>query len=204
VIAGMVSGCASIISPSEQQLQFTSEPSQADAYINGNKVGTTPFSVEVPRRKGGLVVTLRKDGYEDVVLSTTTKLNPYVWGNFLWGYGSLTAFLIDYSSDRSVEYYPDSFLVTLPPKVGAAPEQVKEEPAPKQQRSRIVRFVATNYDDLVLQLSKGSGDHLNALFDLLEVPEADRPSAVAKIKPLYIKYDDPVELGRAIEMEFAK
>lgn len=64
--------------------------------------------------------------------------------------------------------------------------------------------MATNYDALVLELSKGSGDHLTALLDLLEVPATNREQAVAKIKPLYIKYDDPVALGRAIEMEFPR
>jgi hypothetical protein len=38
----------------------------------------------------------------------------------------------------------------------------------------------------------------------MEIPASNRENAVAKIKPLYIKYDDPVELGRAIELEFPR
>ena len=107
------------------------------------------------------------------------------------------------NSEKSIMYYPDTFLVSLTPLEGTTPEQ--QAGAEKQkQKSKIVRFVAANYDALVLELSKGTGDHLTALLDLLEVSEADRESAVAKIKPLYIKYDDPVELGRAIEMEFPR
>ena len=100
-------------------------------------------------------------------------------------------------------YYPDTFLVTLTPLEGYSSEQQTGAERQKQ-KSKIVRFVAANYDALVLELSKGRGDHLTALLDLLEVDELDRQEAVSKIKPLYIKYDDPVELGRAIEMEFPR
>ena len=74
----------------------------------------------------------------------------------------------------------------------------------QKHKSKIVRFVAANYNSLVLDLSKGSGDHLTALLNLLEVSEADRNGAIVKIKPLYIKYEDPAELGRALDVEFPR
>lgn len=202
-VAGIISGCASIMSESHQQVVINSQPSKADVYVDGAMVGTTPCSVRLIRAKQHPQIEIKKEGYETTPLFFTSKYNPWVFGNFFLGYCSTTGFLVDMNSNKAVMYWPDTFLVSLPPHEGATLEQLSGAEQ-QRQKSKIVRFVATNYDDLVLQISRGSGDHLNALFDLLQVPEADRAEAIAKIKPLYIKYDDPVELGRAIEMEFPR
>lgn len=203
VVAGMLTGCASFISAPDQQLVFNSEPPKSDVYVGGIKRGTTPCNILVPRRRPPPTIELKKEGFEDTPVVFTSKYNPWVIGNVLWGYCSTTAFLIDMNNEKSVMYYPDSFLVSLPPVEGATPEE-KQGAEKQKNKSKIVRFVATNYDALVIELSKGTGDHLTALLDILEVSVADREQAVAKIKPLYIKYDDPVELGRAIELEFPR
>ena len=199
----LFSGCASIMTESDQQLVFNSSPPKAEVYVDGVKKGITPCNILVARRRPPPPIMLKKEGCEDTPVVFTSKINPWIAADIFWAYCSTTAFLVDINSEKSVMYYPDTFLVTLPPLEGSTPEE--QAGAEKQkQKSKIVRFVAVNYDALVLELSKGRGDHLTALLDLLEVDELDREGAVAKIKPLYIKYDDPVELGRAIEMEFPR
>jgi hypothetical protein len=195
-----LTGCASFVSAPDQQLVFTSEPPKSEVFVDGTKKGTTPCNVLVMRRRPPPEIVLKKEGFEDARVVFTSKYNPWIIGNVLWGYCSTTAFLVDMNSDKSVMYYPDTFLVTLSPLEGTTPEQ-KDGADKQKHKSKIVRFVTTNYDALVIELSKGSGDHLTALLDLMEVAAADRDRVIAKIKPLYIKYDDPVELGRAIELE---
>lgn len=203
VVVGLSTGCASFMSQPDQQLVFNSEPPKAEVYVGGIKKGTTPCNILVPRRRPPPTIELKKEGYEATPVVFTSKYNPWIIGNVLWSYCSTTALLIDMNSDTSIMYYPDVFLVSLPPVEGSTPEE-KQGAEKQKNKSKIVRFVATNYDSLVIELSKGTGDHLTALLDILEVSVADREQAVAKIKPLYIKYDDPVELGRAIELEFPR
>ncbi len=200
-IMALFTGCASIMTDPSQQLVFNSEPNKAEVCVNGSKMGTTPCNILVPRSRPPPPIILKKEGYEDTPVVFTSKYNLWIIGDLMWGYCSTTAFLVDINSDKSIMYYPDTFLVTLPPLPGSTPEQ-KVGAEKQKYKSKIVRFVATNYDSLVLELSKGNGDHLTALLDLMEVPAVDREKTVAKIKPLYIKHDDPVELGRAIELEF--
>lgn len=199
----LLSGCASVVTDPTQQLVFNSEPTKAEVYVGGVKQGTTPCNILVQRRRPPPAVVLKKEGFEDAPVVFTSKYNPWIFGNLLLGYCSTTGFLIDMNSDKSVAYYPDVFLVTLPPLEGTTTEQ-KTGADQQRRRSKIVRFVAANYDALVLELSKGQGDHLTALLDLLEVAAEKRADGITKIKPLYIKYDDPVELGRAIEVEFPR
>ncbi len=202
-LIALFTGCASIVAKSDQQLVFNSQPTKADVYIDGVKRGTTPCNILVQRRRPPPAVVLKKEGYEDTTVVFTSKYNLWIFGNLLSGWCSTTGFLVDMNNNKSVMYWPDSHLVTLPQLEGTTPAQ-KTDVEQQKHKSKIVRFVATNYDALVLELSKGSGDHLTALFDLMEIPASNRENAVAKIKPLYIKYDDPVELGRAIELEFPR
>ena len=196
-------GCASIIGNPDQQLVFNSTPNKADVYVDGTKRATTPCNILVPRRRPPPPIVLKLEGYEDAPVVFTSKYNFLMYFNFLWGYCSTTGFLVDMGSNNSVMYWPDTFLVTLEPKQGTTPGE-KAAASEQKQKSNIVRFVTTNYDALVLEISKGKGEHLTALFDLLTIKEEERAGAVVKIKPLYIKYNDPVELGRAIEMEFPR
>ncbi|HKL48541.1 MAG TPA: PEGA domain-containing protein [Desulfuromonadales bacterium] len=54
-------GCSS-------QAVFLSEPSGADVFVNGSKVGTTPFKYEYTLNAGGhYSVALKKKGYETVM-----------------------------------------------------------------------------------------------------------------------------------------
>lgn len=197
------SGCASIITESNQQLVFNSQPKSADVYVNDVKRGTTPCNILVPRQKPPPPIVLKKDGYEDTPVVFTTKWNPWVIGNILGGYFSTTSFIIDANSEKSIMYYPDMFLITLDPLAGTTEQEMKDV-ADQKQGNKIIRFVVVNYDELFLQASSGTGEHLDALGDLLEIPDDQRLAFGEKLKGMFIKYDDPPQVGRAVEMEFHK
>lgn len=203
ILASLFSGCASIVGNPDQQLVFNSVPNKAEVYIDGTKRGTTPVNLLVARRRPPPQIVLKMEGYEDAPVVFTSKYNILMYLNVLWSYSSTTAFLIDMNSANSVMYWPDNFLVTLEPIPGESKEE-KEKASKERTSSKIVRFVVTNYDALVIEISRGSGDHLRALFDLLETPEDKISESLAAIKKLYIQYDDPVKLGKAIEMEIPR
>jgi hypothetical protein len=65
IIAGVTSitGCASIVSGTDQNLTFNSEPDAATVTVAGKVVGKTPLSVQVKKGKNQSL-TFEKDGYK--------------------------------------------------------------------------------------------------------------------------------------------
>jgi len=62
VFALLLSSCATILSGTTDPVRFTSKPSGAEVYANGNYVGTTPCSVDL--KKKDYSVELRLKGYQ--------------------------------------------------------------------------------------------------------------------------------------------
>lgn len=68
-----IPGCATIFNGGDQNLNFDSEPAQAEVLVNGEKMGTTPVKLDLNPSKTH-TVTFRRDGCEDV----TKQLNTHV------------------------------------------------------------------------------------------------------------------------------
>ena len=94
-------------------ITVTSNPSNADVYLNGKYVGKTPYShfgdkVDVKK------ITVKKDGYETQKLKPR-KLNgwayvnffPYPVYNWIWGY------FLDRSQSKCWKYKNDVFNFNL-------------------------------------------------------------------------------------------
>ena len=103
VTGALLSGCATIVSGSDQTVAISSEPSAADvvvrdetdAVVFSNK---TPASVTLKKGKGyfkkkSYVVEISKEGYETQAVQLTGSANGwYVGGNLL--FGGLIGYLI--------------------------------------------------------------------------------------------------------------
>ena len=59
VLAG---GCATIVKGTNQKIPIGSSPSNADIYVDGNLMGSTPLDVQISRKRDHLV-TISKPGY---------------------------------------------------------------------------------------------------------------------------------------------
>ncbi len=83
----------------------------AEVYLDGKKVGITPLSITVPRRKDQSTILVQKEGYKDrqVVLDTTVE--PVFFVNILSGgvFGSTT----DFASESMFKYAPSTINVDL-------------------------------------------------------------------------------------------
>ena len=101
----VLAGCSTIIRGSKQTISTNSEPMGAVVLLNGVARGTTPVSVELPRN-GIHTITIRKDGYEDIVISFDRQFEAgtTIIGNlFSW---SLIGVVVDLASGSAYTLHP--------------------------------------------------------------------------------------------------
>ena len=73
IVSLSMSGCATILKQKTRAVSFDSEPQGAVGYVDGNRVGETPFALNLSNLKS-VNVTFRKDGYEDKTYIINTKV----------------------------------------------------------------------------------------------------------------------------------
>ena len=107
--------CAGFISGLNDEVAISSRPEGARVILDGNPVGTTPCQVTVGRGwgKGDLELVL---GARRVVTVVPRTVNPWVFGNLLfgvWGVGTagidcITGACRQAATDRMVIDFPES------------------------------------------------------------------------------------------------
>ncbi len=102
-------GCGTMMHGSTKKIKVTSEPSGAQVFFNGERVGETPTKVVV-KRLGGQKIVVAKDGYTPV--STKLKTKPDFWNLVgfgvllpLWGLG-FVSYLVDGVTDSKLDIKP--------------------------------------------------------------------------------------------------
>ena len=115
----IVSGCASIVDGTTQNVKVDSNPAGAEIYVGAKtskgivdqrKVGVTPMkTVALPRKDGVLI--LKKEGYSDAVVIPKREMNGWVWGDIVML--SLLSTSIDTSTGAAKEIDPDEFFVEM-------------------------------------------------------------------------------------------
>jgi len=107
LVSLMASGCATVISGTTQTLTFNSEPSGAEVYLDGARVGTTPVSLSVKKNKKDSVM-IQKEGYKAVSRDITKSYDPVTILSIFWDYSTT-----DMISGAAFEYEPNSYFVEL-------------------------------------------------------------------------------------------
>lgn len=126
-----LSGCASIISGSNQTITIDSYPQGAEVVISGLTRGLTPLTVPVSREYSEVgTVIVKKEGYEPQTITLSHKLNPWFWGNIVIGgvLGSST----DSTTGARYAYEPGQYmanLVAIPKPQVETPQAAPAEPA---------------------------------------------------------------------------
>lgn len=120
----LVTGCATIMSEPDQQVQLQSSPSEAKVTVtdeNGQKVfsGTTPTSVVLQKAGGGYFdgksyqVAFSKPGYKARNLAINSTPNGwYIGGNFVFG-GLIGWLIVDPLSGSMYKLAPQEVSATL-------------------------------------------------------------------------------------------
>ncbi len=194
LMAGLMSGCASIMSGTSQQLSFQSNPDEATVTVNGRVIGKTPVSTSMKKASGQSLV-FEKEGYKPLSMALETRLNSWFWGNIVLGgvVGSTT----DGISGAVYEYSPSQYMVTLQPE-GTSQMDSKTSLTDRQKAKE---FIVVGYKNIVSDLNKGEGQYLSSLLRLLKVAPDQNDQAAKKILALSNVYTDIPEFAdRVIEL----
>ena len=105
-----LSAFSTIVKGDNQTVSILSNVKGADIYVNGQMIGQTPYTGPV-ERADETTVTLSKNGYESKTMTMNTQLEPWFWGNIIFGgfFGSTT----DYASGSMNKYSPSTLTIDL-------------------------------------------------------------------------------------------
>jgi hypothetical protein len=110
----LTSGCSTIINGKVQSISVNSNVKDAEVKVDDAIVGRTPFTGYV-RRNGGAKLTLSKVGYESKTVTLDTAIEPFFWGNIIFGFGSFFSSTTDASTGSMYKYDPATINVDLVP-----------------------------------------------------------------------------------------
>lgn len=115
-------GCASIVSQSSYPVTFNSTPAGAQVEVVNKKgvtvfSGTTPATASLPSgsayfSKESYTAKVQKDGYDPKQEMITTSINPWFWGNLLFG-GIIGALIVDPLTGAMYEIDQQSYTTNL-------------------------------------------------------------------------------------------
>jgi hypothetical protein len=191
-----VSGCATIISGSNQDVTLNSEPPGARILVNGVDVGTTPLTTSIERSKI-TTVTAKLDGYYDQQVPLQRGMNYWFWGNIL--IGGLLGSSTDYMSNAVLKYEPNSYLVTLNP-VKTSWDQHRRFTHEKQLRE----FILLSNWNLRADLAQGNGEYVTALFSYLRLDPNENHEALDSLRDIANRDSDALSFARSVVTKFGE
>lgn len=196
--ATILSGCATMMSGNFQEVSFDSNPRGAEIFMEGNKLGVTPFSTSLPRAlaitndKNGkavatppLVLVGRKEGYEEQNISLPVGLNPWMWVDVILSTGLVgtTSMGVDTGTPAQTQYEPDKYFVTLTPLKASQMERVR-----LAKTIRLRNFVLLSYTDLQSDWARGRGEYLGSLNKLLGSAEGNADTTLTELRRLSLRH----------------
>jgi hypothetical protein len=99
-------GCATIIHGSSQDINISSCPDEADVWIDGARMGTTPTKLTL-KRKNEYLVTVKKEGYKETTLKIERITSGWIIGNIIFGVGGIIGCGIDFINGAAYDLKPE-------------------------------------------------------------------------------------------------
>lgn len=109
-LLGVMTGCATIIHGSRQDISISSNPTSAVVSINGNEVGRTPLTSKLSR-KDHHTIKIELDGYMPYETQFTRKVDGWIAGNIV--FGGLIGLAVDAISGGMYKLTPDQLQAEL-------------------------------------------------------------------------------------------
>lgn len=186
-----LSSCATLFGKSKDEVSFTSIPAGAKVYNGDKLLGTTPFKQVFDRDTFNHIhLTVRRDGYESqkfMMKKTLAKAAIFNLTSVLsWGTDAL--------SGNMMEYSPKSYLIELKKQGRASTQELR--------RSQLVKLVALKRHGLFENIAKGSGEELENLMELYQVPSEKRATVAQELKQNIsglLDIQEPVALSSQVE-----
>ena len=179
-----VSGCATIVSGTEQYLTFQSTPEGAVVKLNGIKIGTTPLNTKI-KKGNDQTLSFEKEGYKTFTTILGTEQDGMFWGNII--FGGLLGSTTDSVSGAAYEYAPDQYIITLQPENTA----LIEGDTYVSDRDKARLFLLISHDGFSKDLASGGGEYLEAAADLLSIDEGSKGVFIEEARSLKESHYDP-------------
>jgi hypothetical protein len=128
----LLSGCATIIKGSHQDIPVATDPSNASVFVDGVRQGYTPTKLNLAR-KASYVVTLELDGHESESITIKPSIGGAVAGNIIAG--GLIGWGVDAGTGAQYNLHPDTINVRLRPRLPPASQ-------PKSAIDEMLREIA--------------------------------------------------------------
>lgn len=186
--ANFLGGCASIIDGSHQEVSFNSNPDDATVTLNGRVLGKTPITISLKKESGQSLV-FSKDGYKPYSAQLETRIDGWFWGNIV--FGGLIGSTIDSISGAMHEYSPSQYMVNLQQE-GAGR---LESSTPTDAKQKAKEYIVLGYSNILSDISKGSGQYLASLLEILKIPKEGEAEATKKIHALSDVYSNIPEFA---------
>ena len=103
-------GCASIMHGTNQDIGFSSSPTNATVTVDGALLGRTPLTSKL-NRKDNHIVRVELEGYMPYEATFTRSVSGWVWGNIL--FGGLIGLAIDAISGGLYKLTPEQLNAEL-------------------------------------------------------------------------------------------
>lgn len=116
-LVSLLSGCATIVKGTTQEIPIASDPTGVRIAINGSPAGTTPTKVTLSRKQNHMI-TLEKEGYESESVAVTKSMGGAVAGNIIAG--GLVGWGVDAVSGAQYNLHPETVNVRMRPVAPAA------------------------------------------------------------------------------------
>lgn len=154
-------GCATIMKGSKQVLTINCNVDGASIFLDGKKIGVTPFRGKVKKNKNSLEI--RAEGYKTYYIALSTKIEPMFLGNIIFGgvFGSTT----DFASGAAYQYAPASYQVDLRAD-GMSSNKFN-------QRANLKKFAMINISNIAKNIAQNEGPYLSTLLTLAQLEEND-------------------------------
>lgn len=110
VLACGLSGCATVLSGTEQKVAVTTTPSGATVEVDGGARQITPVDLKLARRDDHTLL-ISMPGYHSERVSIKKEFNPVFLGNILLG--GIVGGVADYASGAAASLKPDRVDVVL-------------------------------------------------------------------------------------------
>ncbi|WP_286815643.1 PEGA domain-containing protein [Marinobacter sp. UBA3607] len=180
-------GCASVVSGTDQKLTFNSEPEEATVTVSGRVLGKTPLTVPVDRASNQSI-SFEKEGYKTHIAQLSTTTNPWFFGNIVLG--GLVGSTTDGVSGAIHEYSPDQYFVTLNPDTLTGISTSK----PRRIKEIFIAFSG----ELRHELAIGGGEKVDTVLKLLGTETSNKDTTIRALNQLALANENDLELANTI------
>ncbi len=184
----LVSGCATVITGTDQNLTFKTEPEGATVTISGKVLGLTPLTSVVSKGKNQ-ALTFEKEGYKTFTTQLSTSTEGWFFGNIFGGLLGLFSSTTDGVSGAMVQFSQDQYYVTLVPdnkgglKSGTA--------------GKIKEYVIAYGDQIKAELVQQKGEILDGLLELIG-SESDNQITLKMLSNLSTNSENDLDFAEQI------